>query len=167
MGDNDQVLFYKGLHASFSQYEWAYTDMDMLWAAAGDPSASGATLPVDVKLDAEFAYYSYVNGDTIYVTPAGTPAPAPASIYSLGMSSANKIKTIITQKWFGMCGNQAFEAWTEHRRTGYPDFLVVSATSVAGPTLPKRFLYPTLESTRNANFPGLQTLTTKMWWDIL
>jgi len=171
---DDVSLFYAGLRASFDLYSWAYDDMDITWqdttglgSGSGYVLPSGATLLLPVKLTSEFAYYSYIHGDTTYLTTPAVAVPAPASVYNNTMTTTDKIKTIITQKWFGMCGNQAFEAWTEHRRTGYPDFLVVSATSVAGPTLPKRFLYPTLESTRNANFPGMASLTTKMWWDIL
>jgi hypothetical protein len=63
-----------------------------------------------------------------------------------------------------MCGNQGFEAWTEWRRTGYPDFLIQSATGVGAK--PERFLYPTTESTTNANFPGEQLITAKVWWDV-
>lgn len=91
------------------------------------------------------------------------------TVYPTGGSTANKIKFIITQKWFSMCGNQAFESWTEWRRTGYPDFLIHPASSVIGNNRPVRFLYPTNESTSNANFPatGLPPLTQKVWWDIL
>jgi len=78
-----------------------------------------------------------------------------------------KINAIITQKYFAMCGNQGFEAWTEWRRTGYPTFFVRSEASVLGNGLyPQRMLYPNTEITRNSNFPGLKTVTTKMWWDV-
>lgn len=80
---------------------------------------------------------------------------------------ANQVKAIITQKYFAMCGNQGFEAWTEWRRTGYPDFFVRSEASVLGNGLfPQRMLYPNTEITRNSNFPGLETVTQKMWWDV-
>ena len=132
----------------------------------GQTSASGATLSSDIVLNSDFAYYSYVNGDTVYNTPAGTPAPAYWSIYSRNYTLTAKLRKIITQKWFGMCGNQGFEAWTEFRRTGYPDFFVHSVNSLIGNQLPVRFLYPSTESTRNTAFPGLQLITTKMWWDL-
>ncbi|HVW99984.1 MAG TPA: SusD/RagB family nutrient-binding outer membrane lipoprotein, partial [Candidatus Babeliaceae bacterium] len=77
-----------------------------------------------------------------------------------------KIRYIITQKWFSMCGNEGFEAWTEWRRTGYPDFFTVSQSSLIGQNFPRRFLYPFSEVTRNANFPGLVPVTTPVWWDV-
>jgi len=80
---------------------------------------------------------------------------------------ADQVKAIITQKYFAMCGNQGFEAWTEWRRTGYPDFFVRSEASVLGAGLfPQRMLYPNTEINRNSNFPGLKTITQKMWWDV-
>jgi len=77
-----------------------------------------------------------------------------------------KIKAIITQKYYAMNGTQSFEAWTEYRRTGYPNFLVVSKASTLGTNdLPARLLYPETEITRNQNFPGVKLITDKVWWD--
>lgn len=79
---------------------------------------------------------------------------------------SEKVRHIVTQKWFAMCGNQGFEAWTEQRRTGYPDFLIISVNSLIGTKRPSRFLYPTDEINRNANFPGLKSVDQKVWWDV-
>jgi hypothetical protein len=79
---------------------------------------------------------------------------------------AKKVQAIIEQKWAAMSGNQGFEAWTEWRRTGYPDFFTPSVASLAGPGVwPVRMLYPTDEITLNANFPGTKKISDKMWWD--
>lgn len=78
-----------------------------------------------------------------------------------------QIKAIITQKYYAMNGFQGFEAWTEWRRTGYPNFLVKSAASTLGSdALPTRLLYPETEITRNGNFPGVKQITDKVWWDV-
>ena len=82
------------------------------------------------------------------------------------MELPDKIRHIVTQKWFSMCGNQGFEAWTEWRRTGYPDFLIISVNSLIGTQRPARFLYPTDEINLNSNFPGLQTVEKRVWWDV-
>jgi hypothetical protein len=65
-----------------------------------------------------------------------------------------------------MCGNQSFEAWTDLRRTGLDSILTPSANSAIGAQLPKRFIYPIEESNTNTNFPGLQGITAKVWWDL-
>lgn len=87
-------------------------------------------------------------------------------MYPSGGTTAEKIRHIITQKWFSMNGNQGFEAWTEWRRTGYPDFLVISANSRIGNVFPQRFFYPSSELNTNAKFPGQKLLTNKVWWDV-
>lgn len=80
--------------------------------------------------------------------------------------ATNQIRAIITQKWYAMCGSQGFEAWTEFRRTGYPDWIQPSAASILGPNnMPARFIYPQAELTRNGNFPGLKPIGEKVWWD--
>ncbi len=79
---------------------------------------------------------------------------------------ANQLKLIITQKYYAMCGFQGFEAWTEWRRTGYPDFLVTSAASIIGAgRMPLRFLYPNTEVNTNLNFPGSVPVYVPVWWD--
>ncbi|WP_432714365.1 SusD/RagB family nutrient-binding outer membrane lipoprotein [Pedobacter sp.] len=79
---------------------------------------------------------------------------------------ANDLKLIITQKYYAMCGFQGFEAWTEWRRTGYPDFLVESASSIIGAgRMPLRFLYPNTEINTNLNFPGSILIYEPVWWD--
>lgn len=81
-----------------------------------------------------------------------------------GSGTADQVKAIITQKYYAMAGLQGFEAWTEWRRTGYPDFLVVSA-GAGGRPVPLRFLYPQSEVTGNQNYPGTIPESTPVWWD--
>ncbi len=84
----------------------------------------------------------------------------------LSTDMAGMIKTIITQKYYAMNGTQGFEAWTEWRRTGYPNILVKSKASTLGTNdLPARLLYPETEITRNQNFPGVKLVTDKVWWE--
>lgn len=77
-----------------------------------------------------------------------------------------KIESIITQKWIAMCGNQGFEAWTEWRRTGYPNIFTYSLNGLTSGAFPRRFLYPTDEVNLNSKFPGTKQVTEKVWWDI-
>jgi hypothetical protein len=132
-------------------------------------------------LQAEAVARGWASGDVDALFKAGIKA----SFDALGLSAADyttyiatasdaqlpsdltgRVKAIITQKYYAMNGFQGFEAWTEWRRTGYPDFLVKSQASTLGTNdLPARLLYPDTEITRNANFPGLKLITEKVWWD--
>ena len=137
----DDELFYMGDSASFNYYS--------------------ANMNNEIGFTGDAAFQLYYYGDVSTSTP-----PAYWATYPSAGTVAQKIRHIATAKWFAMCGNQGFEAWVEMRRTGYPDFFVPSRNSLIGTNLPKRFLYPTTESTRNAAFPGLAPITSKMWWDL-
>lgn len=82
-------------------------------------------------------------------------------------SATDKVKAIITQKYYAMCGFQGFEAWTEWRRTGYPTFFVTSAASTLGAgRMPLRLPYALSEATTNSNYPGNIVIYTPVWWDV-
>jgi hypothetical protein len=107
---------------------------------------------------ASFASYN-VPGVETYITSS------PAAQWTEGTTS--QIRAIIIQKWLAMTGNQGFEAWTEWRRTGYPDFFTVSKATTLGDTrMPARLLYPSSEVTRNLNFPGIKQIYETVWWDV-
>jgi hypothetical protein len=94
-------------------------------------------------------------------------ATAPDAQIAAAVTLDDKIKTIITQKYFAMCGFQGFESWTEWRRTDYPTFFVTSAASTLGvERMPLRFIYPNSEATSNLNFPGSIPIYTPVWWDV-
>jgi hypothetical protein len=139
---NDAQLYYQGIHASFNYYNSA------LMAEKGTPG--------------DIAYDIYVNGDIANGIPAGF-----WSVYPAAGTPAQKVRHIITQKWFASAGSQGFESWNEWRRTGYPDFLVSPRNSRMGTNDPLRFLYPASEATTNSNYPGLMPVIARVWWDVL
>lgn len=92
-------------------------------------------------------------------------ANAPAAQWPSGVQQ--RVRAIIIQKWLAMNGNQSFEAWSEWRRTGFPDFFTVSiATALGDERMPARILYPSSEVTRNQNFPGVKLIYEPVWWDV-
>jgi hypothetical protein len=101
----------------------------------------------------------------LLATDAATYLASAGGVYPNTGTKTAKLKAILTQKWACMNGNQGFEAWTEWRRTGYPDFFTVSTNSLIGQVFPARFFYPNVEVTRNLNFPGQKLITDKVWWD--
>jgi hypothetical protein len=120
--------------------------------------------------DAESLYYdgialSFLNwGLTI---PQFSAYAAQTEVeYPTAGTTEQKIRAVITQKWTAMCGSQNTEAWTEWRRTGYPDIFTISATSNIGNKFPARLLYPDSEVTSNPNTPAQKLVTDKVWWDV-
>ncbi|MGV3587959.1 MAG: SusD/RagB family nutrient-binding outer membrane lipoprotein [Adhaeribacter sp.] len=105
-----------------------------------------------------------------YLGESNTDATAllqrPGVAYAGGAVEA-QVNQIITQKWLSFNGTQGFEAWTEYRRTGYPNFIQASAASnLEAGELPKRIIYPNTEATRNKNYPGLKEIDVPVWWDV-
>ncbi len=126
-------------------------------AARGWLTGTASQLYEDA-ITANFMEYELTTTDaTDYITAVAT--------YPNGSLEQN-IKAIITEKWYAMNGNQNIEAWTEWRRTGYPDFFTISKTSRIGNSFPQRIPYPETEITRNLNFPGQKDMTEKVWWDV-
>lgn len=87
-------------------------------------------------------------------------------------SSANKIQAIITQKWAALSGINSFEAWTEYRRTGYPDLATLPLSKYIPLTthIPTKLMYPNSEqSTNQTNYndavsKGNDPQNTKVFW---
>ncbi|MCD6010209.1 MAG: hypothetical protein K0Q79_71 [Flavipsychrobacter sp.] len=155
-GITDDSLFKRGIQASFDYYASALNSTYV--ATFNDPTTTPYPITGSVYMD--YMTGAFITGSAVGATPGYWV------VYPTSGTIAQKVRHIITQKWFAMCGNQGFEAWTEQRRTGYPDFFVISKNTLVGSNFPVRFLYPTSESTRNINFPGLAPITSKMWWDL-
>jgi len=101
------------------------------------------------------------------LTTAATYIANPNVAYPSAGSVEQQVEAIITQKYYSMCGNQCNEAWVEYRRTGYPTFLIESASSIIGSgRMPNRMFYPSTELTRNPNVPAQHLIYDRVWWDI-
>jgi len=115
----------------------------------------------DAAITESFASYA-IEADTVAFYLA-----QPQIAYPTGGSFDDQLKAIITEKWVALNGNGGDEAWTEWRRTGYPDFFTVSVNSLYGGSIfPQRFLYPTDEEASNGSFPGQRQIYDKVWWDV-
>ncbi|MBP6333922.1 MAG: SusD/RagB family nutrient-binding outer membrane lipoprotein [Bacteroidia bacterium] len=115
----------------------------------------------------------YESGITASFTRWGLDATDAATYYSQanidfpsGGTMQDQVKAIVTQKWVSMNGTQSAEAWSEWRRTGYPDFLIVSMSSQIGNEFPGVLLYPNSEQTLNPNTPIQHNVKDKVWWDV-
>lgn len=81
----------------------------------------------------------------------------------------DKLDKIIYQKYLALNSVEGGEAWSEYRRTGYPNFPASEqSTSPRADKLPVRLLYPQSEVTTNGkNIPtGISQFTSRIFWDI-
>lgn len=157
--------------------------------AANANSASSATAPVKLMsnteslfLQAEATLKGWASGNAETLYKQGISASFKATGFSEAeaatyLSKAKdakfdgnteaKLKAIITQKYYAMCGFQGFEAWTEWRRTGYPTFFTTSVESLLGAgRMPLRMPYANSEATSNQNYPGNVLIYLPVWWDV-
>jgi hypothetical protein len=85
-------------------------------------------------------------------------------------SVQEKLANIWTQKWLHFGFLQSTQAWSEYRRTNYPQLTFPEATLSGYETPPTRLLYPSTEKSLNsANYQAVQpkdTRTAKIFWDV-
>jgi hypothetical protein len=94
-------------------------------------------------------------------------------------SSATMLESIWRQKWIAAVRCQAWEAFLDTNRTGYPKAGTVSSqdpsyvvgefapsmNSVLGSgEFPRRLIYPKTSSDYNKNTPAVIPIQTKLWW---
>ncbi|NIG55501.1 RagB/SusD family nutrient uptake outer membrane protein [Chitinophaga sp. Cy-1792] len=128
---------------------------------------------------------TYLNNDTSiiarYVDPKNhsndTISPSKITIkWNEGGSTEEKLERVITQKWIAMFP-EGQEAWTEFRRTGYPQIFPVAHNNSGGTINTtvqiRRLPFPQNEYTTNPATvaDGVKLLGgpdnggTKLWWD--
>lgn len=149
-GPDSPVILMSTAESNFLQSE----AMTRGWLAGNDQSLYEAGITASFErwgFDASDATAYYQQGSIAFPS-AGSPA--------------DKIKATVTQKWIAMNGTECAEAWTEWRRTGYPDFFTLSVTSQIGNVFPQTLLYPNSEQTLNTNTPPQHNITDKVWWDV-
>ncbi|MFA6057342.1 MAG: SusD/RagB family nutrient-binding outer membrane lipoprotein [Taibaiella sp.] len=179
---DDQELFERAIAANYDAYSSTFSSLisdETLPSIIADSLATSDTtgVPQIVPFNVDYLVHTYLSGDDDIIHPQpgyqlyldGDPVSVtPASYwgtYPAAGTAQEKIRHIITQKWFSMCGNQGIEAWTEWRRTGFPEFFVISKNSRIGNVFPVRIPYPDDEVSNNQKFPGQKQVTEKVWWD--
>jgi hypothetical protein len=118
---------------------------------------------------AEARYKSAIEQSVIQWTGTNTGVAAlltqPAVVYN----PATAIQQIATQRWIHLFMN-GYEAWSEWRRTGFPNDLVTPG----GALVPRRLVYIESEAFNNTNsynsaiqrqFGGQDELNGRVWWD--
>jgi hypothetical protein len=84
-------------------------------------------------------------------------------------SSAQKLALIWTQKWVQFGFMQSVQAWSELRRTKYPQLTFVADNTSGFALPPNRLTYPGRERTFNPNYSAVSAKDTrdaKIFWDV-
>lgn len=149
MGDNAKNLYEKGIRISMEQWGVSAGVID-----------------------------DYIETNNLPTAPDDSQNSPAVSDTPVKWSSTKSIqyKQIGTQKWLAIFPN-GMEAWSEFRRTGYPDmYPVVRSDNSDIPTgeFIKRMPYPLTEEANNAAelekgkalLGGPDNAATRLWWDV-
>lgn len=144
--------------------------------------AEAAVRGFEVGDDAATHYHNAVKGALLALTPFGADAVISAGDAETFADDSpldestddNSLKMINEQYWATTGSLFIFnEAWTNWRRSGYPELTaVVFPSNFSEGTIPRRQPYPTTEGTQNtANYQAAVGRLTgdkwneKVWWD--
>lgn len=157
-----------------------YAEVEFLLAEAAERGIGGVTNAAThygngVKaamqmLEPYFANNSSVAGQTGKVTDAQVAAYLAAYPYGGGgvTGSESALEQIGYQLWASKFMNW-WEAWTDWRRTGYPQLVefTENTSNVTNYKIPVRLPYPSTEVAANPNFNQAEknNYTTPVWWD--
>jgi len=118
-----------------------------------------------LQAEAQYRYGTQATAQTLYT------AAVNASLVANGLASGsvtyafNGLQSILEQKWVAATNKRPLEAFFDMNRTGYPNFMTQSISSVLNPgERPLRLFFPQGEQQTNANTPTRVPLTTKVWW---
>lgn len=156
----DPVYFMSHAEVEFLQAE--------AWVRLNDVSKAGSHYESAVKL----AFSRWGRDATALLGTDGAYAFKPGAAELM-------VEQIITQKWIASARCQAWDAFYDQNRTGYPVVSTVPAdepsyvpgqytpslnTALVGNELPRRLPYPKVSSDNNPNTPKAVSINTKMWW---
>lgn len=140
----------------------------LLLAEAKQKYGTAVNLPLTAQ-----AYYEQGVKESFRIT--GTAASAATTLLTSGKdladwtASPDKLKAIWMQKWLAFVNYSGLEAWSEFRRTNYPN-TPPSASAPVNQKLPLRLFYPQTESTSNGkNVEGqgsVDVFSTRIFWDV-
>lgn len=148
----------------FTEHESLFLQAEA--AARGYGTGDAATL-YNEAVTASFDMYgesaaAFIGTGGVYEYPAGT--------------QAQKVESIIMQKWVANARVNGLESWFDHLRTGFPienddpntfvlGELNYPVNGVTGGRYPRRYLFPDREVSRNPNTPAQKDIHTEVWWD--
>ena len=181
--DDKQVVWMNAAEVYFLRAEGALRG----WSMGGDAEAlykAGITASFDQLATGGAADYIANNVNTAkdYVDPVapfnnGVAVNNVTVAWDNAASNEVKLQKIITQKWIANFPD-GMEAWSEHRRTGYPKLLPILNNQSAGAITTEFGVrrIPFVSTEKDGNPGGVETAKAKLggpdnggtrnWWDV-
>jgi hypothetical protein len=163
---NDNILSITAptLIMTYAETELLLADAAVRFHTAGDPATlykAGVTAAI-TQLSA------YGSASTISSSTASDYLTANPYVAADGLEQIN------TQYWLCTLMDE-YEAWSNFRRTGYPNLTPTNYPgNVTNGTIPRRLTYPPSQKTSNlanynaavARLSGGDKMTSRVWWDV-
>ncbi len=151
-----------------------YAEVAFLLAEAGERGIGGvtnATSKTNYDAGVKAAMQMYTPFDAVDNSLAVSDAAVAAYLVArpFPVTTEERLERIGTQLWLSQFMNW-WEAWSNWRRTGYPELTPINYQgNVTGGTIPRKLRYPNQEIATNPNYEAGATLpntpTTRVWWD--
>jgi hypothetical protein len=85
--------------------------------------------------------------------------------YDAAAPAQAKLSVIMRDKWVAQFG-MGIEAWTDWRRTGFPQLDPATVNTSPDGLIPRRLPYSVNELNSNANAPDQVLMNQPVWWDV-
>jgi hypothetical protein len=147
-------------------------ESQFLLAEAKQRYGAGVNLPLTAQ-----AYYEQGVKESFRITgTTATYGTDPVSVLLISgidladwTASPDKLKAIWMQKWIALTNYSGLEAWSEYRRTNFPNTPSSLATAANAPR-PVRLFYPQAELASNGENVTAQgaidVFSTRLFWDV-
>lgn len=170
-----------GLLKGFTQDQFIISDFESLFIQAEatlrgwDYGGTGTVQSLyESAVTQNYIYLAQSNSDVISDPVGDAQFYLTQGIQDADWSaSPDKMELIMTQKWAALNGVNWSEAWTDFRRTGFPNSSVLGTSHSPDHLvnqIPIRYLYPQSEyNTNGKNVPSLGSgaqFTSTIFWDV-
>lgn len=139
-------------------------------------SSSSAQTAYETAVKQSVTFYYYLNHlNTTGLATVSKPADSVIDAFvtngvAYTGTTTEKLAKIWTQKWLNFGFLQSIQAWSEYRRTGYPQLTFPASTLSGYTTPPNRFVYTSDEKAYNEdNYLLVQAKDTRVFrifWDM-
>lgn len=161
-----------GIVITASEVNFLKAEAFQRWGSTAD-----AKIAYETAVKQSVSFYYYLNGlNSSGLKIVSKPSNDEINDFvtnrvSYAGTSQEKLARIWVQKWLHFGWLQSTQAWSEYRRTNYPQLTFPSSGKLSGYDVPPtRLVYPSGEKSNNSeNYAAVQakdTRTAKIFWDV-
>jgi len=162
-----------GILMTASEVNYLKAEAEQRWGSADKAKAAYET---GLRQSVTFYYYLHNTNTSREYPKEDSPSAEEVNAFienpnvRLEGSATDKLAKIWTQKWAHFGFLQSPQAWSEYRRTKYPQLTFPTTGKLQGFSTPaNRLVYPSVETAYNPHYSEVRakdTRDTKIFWDV-